>query len=103
MEQVSSSITNNVLESVCYDVKSSLPVIHELKIAPEYFQAVEAGIKPFEIRFNDRNYRIGDSLVLREWNGHSYTGKVVYREITYITDYAQQEGYIVMGIKNISN
>lgn len=28
-----------------------------------------------------------------------YTGDVHVAEITYITDYAQQDGYVVLGIK----
>lgn len=74
---------------------------HELKILPEYFEAVASGRKQFEIRKNDRDYKVGDLLTLHEhdpWEdehtGNSYTVK-----ITYITDYAQQPGYVVMGIK----
>lgn len=103
MRQVNNSITTNVLANEYFSFHSTLPVLHELKIAPEYFQAVESGVKPFEIRFNDRNYKVGDTLVLREWNGSKYTGKVLHREITYLTDYEQKEGYVVMGIKDIES
>lgn len=72
---------------------------HDLKITPQYFEPVMQGIKPFEIRKNDRDYKVGDVLVLREWNGNKYTGNSITKEITYITDYEQQPGYIVMAIK----
>ena len=44
-----------------------MPRIHEVKILPEYFDAVEKGVKTWEYRFNDRNYAVGDVLILHEW------------------------------------
>ncbi|MDM3979211.1 DUF3850 domain-containing protein [Enterococcus faecalis] len=81
-----------------YEVEKE-PTIHELKILPEYFEAVVSGNKRFEIRKNDRNYKKGDILRLNEYQDGQYTGDVHVAEITYITDYAQQEGYVVLGIK----
>ncbi|WP_430394827.1 DUF3850 domain-containing protein [Enterococcus faecalis] len=81
-----------------YEVEKE-PTIHELKILPEYFEAVVSGNKRFEIRKNDRNYQKGDVLRLNEYQDGQYTGDVHVAEITYITDYAQQDGYVVMGIK----
>ncbi|MGH1732873.1 DUF3850 domain-containing protein [Enterococcus faecalis] len=81
-----------------YEVEKE-PTIHELKILPEYFEAVVSGNKRFEIRKNDRNYKKGDILRLNEYQYGQYTGDVHVAEITYITDYAQQDGYVVLGIK----
>jgi ASC-1-like (ASCH) protein len=72
--------------------------IHELKILPEYFDAVVNGRKRFEIRKNDRDYQVGDLLILNEWD-NGFTGDLYKVKITYITDYAQQDGYVVMGIE----
>ena len=44
-------------------------MIHHLKTKPEYFQVVINGKKPFEIRFNDRNFQVGDKVILEEYTG----------------------------------
>ncbi|WP_338749836.1 DUF3850 domain-containing protein [Bacillus sp. FJAT-52991] len=73
---------------------------HQLKIEPEYFEAVRNKTKTFEIRKYDRNFKVGDILSLREFDpSHGYTGRSLERKVTYITDYAQQENYVVMAIK----
>ena len=36
---------------------------HELKINPQYYEDVKIGLKPFEIRKNDREFKLGDILV----------------------------------------
>lgn len=79
---------------------------HELKISPRFFQAVWDGIKPFEIRKDDRDYQRGDILILREWDGAKYTGSALCVQITYILQDAQEyglmDGYVVLGIRHIS-
>ncbi|MBC1851177.1 DUF3850 domain-containing protein [Listeria seeligeri] len=72
---------------------------HELKIQTEYLDAIQAGVKTFEIRKNDRNFKVGDYLILREFKDGKHTRRWIALEVTYITDYAQKEGYVVMGIK----
>ncbi|KON86595.1 RNA-binding protein [Sporosarcina globispora] len=76
---------------------------HKLKILPKYFEPVAKGIKNFEIRKNDREFEIGDNLLLQEcWNdpeGPTYTGRVLERKVIYISDYEQKENYVVLGIR----
>ncbi|WP_354472767.1 DUF3850 domain-containing protein [Lysinibacillus parviboronicapiens] len=65
---------------------------------PEYLESVVNGSKTFEIRKNDRNFSVGDTIFLNEFDAVKMTGRWTERVITYITDYEQKEGYIVMGI-----
>lgn len=46
--------------------------IHNLKIKPCYFKDVVSGVKTFEVRFNDRNFKMGDILVLEEFDDRGY-------------------------------
>lgn len=71
---------------------------HVLKITPEYFDDVVSKLKRFEIRRNDRDFKVGDTLILREYLEHAYTGAITHCKVIYITDYAQKENYVVLGI-----
>lgn len=79
------------------------PIIHELKIIPKYYNAVQCGIKNFELRKDDRDYQVGDWLILREWKDGEYTGKVTGREIQYILrdaqEYGLEKGYCIIGLQ----
>lgn len=75
---------------------------YELKILPEYFEAVANETKTFEVRKNDRNFQVGDKLILKEWVNDKYTGNTLEKNVTYILDDSSGyvlEGYVIMGIK----
>ena len=70
---------------------------HQLKLAEEYRQPVREGIKTFEIRNNDRNYRVGDRL--------SFRGITSLYVITYliqnIPQYGLQPGYCLFAFRKL--
>ncbi|MHC5253170.1 DUF3850 domain-containing protein [Listeria kieliensis] len=70
---------------------------HELKILPRFFKEAQDGRKYFEIRKNDRDYQVDDYVILNEFDEENYTGSKIAGRITFITDFQQQEGYIVFG------
>lgn len=74
-------------------------IYHDLKILPRYFKLVSSGVKRFEIRKDDRNYKAGDLFVLREWDGKSYTGRTFVQSISYVLrdvpEYGLEEGYCI--------
>lgn len=39
---------------------------HFVKIQPLYFEGIISGSKPFELRYNDRKYKVGDCVCLQE-------------------------------------
>lgn len=61
--------------------------VHTLKVWPEYFRAIRTGQKKFEVRRgNDREYKTGDHLRLREYLpiGSCYTGREIEAEVGYV-------------------
>ena len=67
---------------------------HELKCWPEPFAAVLDGSKSHEVRKFDRDYKVGDVLVLREWRrdlpgpggaAGNFTGRAIRVGITHVT------------------
>lgn len=103
--------------------KQTAPKVHYLKTWPEFYDAILKGEKPFEIRRNDRDFRVGDFLVLQEFDSgrdpecprHQYlladescscsagchTGRQCAVIVTYLTDWDQKPGTVVMGIKRV--
>lgn len=77
--------------------------LHELKTWPEYFQAVIDGIKPFEVRKADRNFQVGDVLMLREWSPQTekYSGRHIGKFVSCILHggkFGIAPDYVVMGL-----
>lgn len=78
------------------------PITHDLKIYPEFFSAVCTGVKRAELRKNDRDYRVGDTLHLMETPRGSFhqTGEFINVKITHIADVGEwMPGYVLMSIE----
>ena len=78
-------------------------MIHELKIAPKFFEKVQDGSKTFEIIKDDRDYKVFDGIHSREYYEGSYTGKGEIKRITYILrdidEYRLKKGFVLISIK----
>lgn len=84
---------------------------HDLKLSAEFFDASEAGLKPFEVRVDDRLYLVGDTIrlheVRRESGYISCTGRVgrlwrvtftlVHHECAGVAD-----GWVVLGLAPVA-
>ena len=80
-------------------------MIHDLKCLPKYFVPTMLGRKKFEYRYNDRNFQIGDLLILREWENGCYTGREIYARVIYLLKKGMlsnidiADGYCIMSIE----
>lgn len=76
-------------------------MVHNLKILYGRYLDIKHGLKKFEIRYNDRNYKIGDTLVLNPFCEINKNLEVpsLSVQVTYIDDYEQKKGFLVLGIK----
>ncbi|MFT5669070.1 MAG: hypothetical protein ACI9DK_003281 [Vicingaceae bacterium] len=78
---------------------------HLLKILPEYFEEVVKGTKTFEVRKNDRGFKVGDILELAEYchSIQSFTGRFCEKKVSYILEggsFGIEKGFVVMGLQN---
>lgn len=58
--------------------------IHCLKIRPIYFNDILYGNKRFEFRYNDRDFNVGDTVILQEYHDQQYTGRALTVTIKYV-------------------
>ena len=87
---------------------------HKLKTDSEVFQAVVEGRKTFEIRFNDRDFKVGDELVLLETihTGEQmrhgkpllYSGNELRKTVSYVlSGYGLQDGWVILGMSALQS
>jgi hypothetical protein len=77
---------------------------HELKTWPIFYKAIIDGSKTFEVRQNDRDFQLGDILLLREYDpdAEQYTGAKTERKIAYIlgdNPFFQLNNMVILGIQ----
>jgi hypothetical protein len=86
---------------------------HQLKCWPEFFQAIVDGLKTHDLRrSDDRRFRVGDRMLLREFSPRSerYSGRQVLVEISYVTstdipcalsEQALNPAYCILSIRKV--
>lgn len=84
-------------------------MVHQLKTVQPYFDDVASGNKTFEVRKNDRDFKVNDVLMLLEYEpdkadnqkSKGLTGKCVTARITYILDTPKycKDGYVILGFR----
>jgi len=76
---------------------------HELKTWVHYYNEIVNGRKKFELRKNDRDFKVGDLLILQEYDNDTkeYTGSSCIVSVDYILhggSFGLDEGYCIMSI-----
>lgn len=88
---------------------------HVLKTESQYYKLVDSGEKTFELRYNDRDYKRGDYLLLIESDLGGYgmtdhdlafikTGRTLKVEVTYILNggrFGLDKEYCIMSIRKV--
>lgn len=83
------------------NLTKNMITVHKLKTWRSYFYAVTSGAKNFEIRKNDRDFKEGDMLILQCFDPktETYDGQEVSRTVSYMTNFEQKPGFVVLGLK----
>jgi ASC-1-like (ASCH) protein len=78
--------------------------VHELKCEEPHFSDIEAGRKRFEVRFDDRDYQVGDLLHLRSLDATKADIRLRIKVIHILRGgrfgaFGVMPGYVVMSIE----
>lgn len=79
--------------------------MHILKTWPAFWSALAAGTKTFEVRRNDRDFKVGDTLMLKEYDYElsAFTGREIARKVTYVMEggkFGVDPKFCVMGLRD---
>lgn len=90
--------------------------LHKLHIWPSFFEAIRTGEKTFELRRYDRDFALGDTITLQEWDPtrrgsgcfspeEGLTGVELQVRVTYMLHHGQvpglKKGFCILGIEAI--
>lgn len=78
--------------------------VHKLKLLQPFFDDVFFNRKEFEVRKNDRDFKVGDRLQLIEVVEGGNSQRYVLKDIKYILmggQYGIDKDYVVLGLKEI--
>ncbi len=80
---------------------------HNLKCVPKQFQPVWDKRMKAIVRWDDRNYQVGDTVTLQEgWpdinkDNFDYTNREVSARISHLDDFGCQHGYVNLSLADV--
>ena len=92
---------NSMKSSVESSKFETSTVNHVLNISIKDFNEIKEGIRNFELIKNDRDYKVGNTLILKEIEMGNYTGKTVHKKITYVHKGGSNgldKDYVILGL-----
>jgi ASC-1-like (ASCH) protein len=72
---------------------------HTVKIEDCHYENILDGRKRFEVRYNDRNYQLGDELEFTKVSGLERLGSSIFKIIFVQSGYGLKENFVVLGIE----
>jgi len=77
--------------------------VHQIRLGAQFFDDVLEGRKKFELRKNDRGYKVGDILEMMEFKDGRNTGRTVKVNVVYMLEdfTGLEDGYCIMGTELI--
>ena len=81
-------------------------MIHQLKIREEYYNNILNNKKKFEVRFNDRDYQVGDKIQFTKAVTNDGYENSIFTPTKYLIVYIHTglgllENYVVLGLEEI--
>lgn len=81
--------------------------LHVLKIKRQYFNDILSGQKTFELRKNERDYKVGEYIRFINSNGCAFpeTNKHLFKIIYVlknVPEYGLSNGYCIFGFRSVS-
>ena len=68
----------------------------EIKTEPQFFDLVQTGFKLNEMRLNDRDYQVGDLVIMGEIDSYgTYTGQAIGARINWISEGKEAERWML--------
>jgi hypothetical protein len=83
---------------------------HSVKCIQPFYTALENGTKTFEVRWNDRDYRAGDTLIVNEVpecepRMLDPTKRPMQFTVTYVLqgeEWGIKKGYVILGLQRLN-
>lgn len=82
-----------------------IPKYHKIKIHPEHFSYVVSGLKTAEVRFNDRDYKEYDVILMEEFDPKTekYTGRCARVVVSHVlSGYGLKKKFVCISFKVIN-
>lgn len=103
-------ITVSVLTSTGGRYRFKRGKTHHLKTWPKHFQAIRQNLKTADLRIDDREFVVGDVLVLDEYDPEAdrYTLETIHAQVTHILTGSDHEmdgikaGYVMLSFTRLT-